>query len=476
LSPAFSSAAVVLLLLLSGCSRYWPLPLTQPGVERELQPPADDGIRVAAQEIKHPILRPIEFDARDGLSPDETAVLGVLLNPELRAERDRRNLACAQLLQAKLLPNPQLDWSLEFPTGGLTADTVNAYGLGVNWDVSSLVGRGARIDAAGAQSCAVALDVAWLEWSVAESSKSAVYTLLALQQQVTLAEQLDERLRDNLKVIHQAVDKGVKTELDLSAAEAASTQAHAGLLDLKSQVAQQQIQLNRVVGLPAEREFRIQSGVELPVTLATPAADRLIEGLADRRLDLVGLRYGYASQEATVRAAVLAQFPKLNIGVLHARDTGDVVTTGFGIALDLPIFDRQQGAIARENATRQKLYDEYVNRYYQARTDVFMLLAQIKWLNQQIEAARAAEATQQRLVENDRDAVNRGQADVIVYYAAWTTLTERQIATVKLEQALSEARIALELTVGVYDLDSLAPSSGSPEEIPMPVLLKPVKE
>ena len=92
---------------------------------------------------------------------------------------------------------------------------------------------------------------------------------------------------------------------------------------------------------------------------------------------------------AGLRAAILAEFPKLSLGVIHARDTGDVVTTGFGISLDLPIFDHNQAVIAQESVTRQKLFDEYVNRFFQTRTDICMLLTQINWLNRQIAAALA---------------------------------------------------------------------------------------
>ena len=298
--------------------------------------------------------------------------------------------------------------------------------------------------------------------------------MIGLHKQVALAQELDDRLRENLAVIHQAVDQGLRTELDLAAAEAASSQAHASLLDLQSQAAVQQIQLNRVLGLPAEKELVLQDSGEWPAACAPPSAETLIDGLADRRLDLVGLRYGYASQECTLRAAILAQFPKLSLGVIHARDTGDVVTTGFGISLDLPIFDHNQAVIAQECATRQKLFDEYVNRFFQSRTDICMLLTQIDWLNQQIAAALAAQSTQERLVETYRIAVNQGQANVIVYYDTWTALTQRRIETVKLQQALAEARVALELAAGVYNLDC-AGRAGSAERLPVPILLPPVE-
>ncbi len=457
-----------------GCSRYRALPLTQQAVDAKLRPPAIDQFSVPVARIKHPILCPIDFNADDGLSPDELSLLAVLQNPALRIERDRRALSCAQLLQAKLLPNPQLAWNLATPTGGASQGAFNEWGLGVNWDITSLIGRSARIAAASAQPTAIMLDVAWQEWVVAESTKSAAYTLIGLQQQLVLAQQLNDRLGENLDLVHRAVDLGVKTGLDLAAAEAASSQAQTSLLDLKARIAQQQIALNRSLGLPAEAEVRLQRDIALPTISELPPAEKLVDCLSDRRLDLVGLTYGYASQEATLRAAVLAQFPKVNIGLTQSRDNSNVFMTGYGITVDLPIFDCNQGAIAQAEATRQQLYDEYVNRFYQARTDIVMLVTQLKWLKEQIAAAQVSQSKQEQLVATYRIAVDKGQADVIVYYTAWVTQTERQIETVKLQQAWAETRVALELASGIYNLNCVGSSAPLLEELP-PILATPIE-
>ena len=61
---------------------------------------------------------------------------------------------------------------------------------------------------------------------------------------------------------------------------------------------------------------------------------------------------GYRGQEVRLRAGILQQFPKINIGFLRAGDNTNVITTGFGVTIDLPLFDRNQGAIAVEDATR----------------------------------------------------------------------------------------------------------------------------
>src|SRR4029077_6125614 len=131
----------LLLFLIPACATYEPMPLDQAAVAAKLAPPSIEAIQVQAKEIQHPVLKPIEFDIRDGLSPDEAAILAVIANPKLRASRDQRQLAEAQLLQAGILPNPQFSYSLGVPTGGMTQGTTSAYNYGLNWEITSIVSR-----------------------------------------------------------------------------------------------------------------------------------------------------------------------------------------------------------------------------------------------------------------------------------------------------------------------------------------------
>ena len=122
-------------LAVSGCSIYHPKPLTTAAVESNLKVPSESVLRVKASQLKHPALRPVEIDLRNGISPGEAAVLAVLLNPTLRADRDRRGLASAQLIQAGVLPNPQIAFGRDYVVGGNTAGTITAFGLSGSWDI-----------------------------------------------------------------------------------------------------------------------------------------------------------------------------------------------------------------------------------------------------------------------------------------------------------------------------------------------------
>ena len=132
-----------LLIPLSGCASYHSFPLSNASVQQRLRTPAAKALQVAAAQLHHPLLAPVPLNLRSGLGPDQAAILAVILNPKLRADRDRRGLAAAQLIQAGIIPNPTIGYTHDFVTGGNTAGTVSAYGLRVagtsrHWSVTAL--------------------------------------------------------------------------------------------------------------------------------------------------------------------------------------------------------------------------------------------------------------------------------------------------------------------------------------------------
>jgi outer membrane protein TolC len=194
----------------------------------------------------------------------------------------------------------------------------------------------------------------------------------------------------------------------------------------------------------------LRGGLTLPTRLAPPNERELFDGLESRRLDLLGLQQGLESQDATVRAAVLAQFPKMSAAFVKASDTTNVHTTGFNVAVDVPIFDRNQGVIATERATRQRLRDEYNQRVFEAHSDIAAGIADIRSLNRQIAAAEEALPLLEKLVSSALTAVEQRNADVLSYYTARSNLLQKRIQLIKLQEQLLEAHTALEIASGRY--------------------------
>ncbi|MFQ5685169.1 MAG: TolC family protein [Candidatus Scalindua sp.] len=451
----------LLAVVFSGCASYHPEYLTSEAVEERLAVPSSKEIRILAGTINHPVLKPIDFDDRDGLSPDEAAVLAVLVNPSLTVERDRRSLAGAQLLQAGLLPNPQFSYNLNIPTGGPTDGLVNNFATNLNWNIKSLISRSARVNSASAKQKEVDLVVAWKELQVAQGARMAVYQLVALDKQAKIRKEMEQRLSENVNLVRQAVQNGLLTKLNLAAAEAAYNQAQVALLRITQESGQQILTLKQLLGLPPDYEIKLQNNIELMDNIDISSLEQFAASLDTRRLDLLALRQGYKSQEAVVRVAIRGQFPMINPGANQARDFGSFYNAGPGITIGLPIFNRNQGKIAFARATRKQLFDQYVNRVFQARLTSAKLLKVILSLNHRITVSKEAIEVLEKLLLTYRQALDRGYSDVITYYNTWGSLAQKRIDLILLKQQLMDSRFAFELAVGIYSIESV-PSATEP--------------
>ena len=285
---------------------------------------------------------------------------------------------------------------------------------------------------------------------MAENARTAVYRVIALDAQVARAREGNRGLQESTDAVRQAVDAQEKTVLDLAAVEAASQESRATMLSLEQDFKQQRLGLNKILGVEPETKVALREGLSLPTHLDPPDERDLLANIVLRRLDLLGLRKGYESQDATVRAAILAQFPRMSVAFVRAKDNTNVQSSGFNVAVDVPIFDRNQGVIATERATRQRLLDEYNQRVFEARSDIAVAIADIRALDRQVAAGQEALPVLERLVDSAQKAREQGNADVLSYYTARNNLLQKRIQLIKLQEQLLEANTALEIASGRY--------------------------
>ncbi|HEN47468.1 MAG TPA: TolC family protein, partial [Mizugakiibacter sp.] len=160
--------------------------------------------------------------------------------------------------------------------------------------------------------------------------------------------------------------------------------------------------------------------------------------------DLLALKAGYESQEARVRAAILAQFPSLGIGVNRASDTDNVDTIGLSVSLTLPLFSGNRGNIAIERATREQLQEEYRARLAQTRVDVDRLLVLQTLLQQQQDDLQTYLPHLKTLVDRARGAYSRGDIEALTFLTMESTWVNKRLEQISLTQTAWENRIALE--------------------------------
>lgn len=447
---AAAGCLVLVLSLLSACATYHPLPLDRQAEEKALAPPDMKALAVEAGKIRHPLLQPVHLDPARGFTPEEAGVVAVLTNPGLRAVRDARGLSRAQALQAGLLPNPVASFGQDKPVGGATQGTVTGYATQVGFDLTSLLTYSLRKEAAKAQAQAVDLDVAWQEWQVAQAARMAAQHVLALGREIPLAREAEASARRTLEAVEGAARRGAASGAEESGARAAWLQVRDRLLLLEQERSRERQTLNQLLGMPPGEEVALReeaaSGEEAPL----PDEGSLAEGLGERRLDLLALKKGYESEDRQLRIAIRSQFPDIGIDLSHARDTGNVVTNGYGVAIALPLFDRNQGRIAYEEATRRQLYDEYGARLFAARADVAQILSDIRSVRERLRASRQTLPSLKATAEGFEKAAEAGAADLPSLGQAREAYLAQAIEEVRLGAEEADLRLALEIASGRF--------------------------
>ncbi|MHB8474065.1 MAG: TolC family protein [Gammaproteobacteria bacterium] len=452
------SALALLLGTLSACSTYAPKPLP----DRIRLPRSVASIVLAPVRWPFRNLSSHIFNPADGLDMDEVAMLAVANNPQLRQARDALGIARAQSFAAGLLPDPQLGVTADHPTNG-TAGNTNAFNFNLNYDVNALLLRSSRKGAAQAETQRVNLDLLWQEWQVVSQARLLFTRLTAQQALMAQLQTAHSLLAARYQRSQQALAAGNIT-LDMASADLSALQnIERQINDLERSRLQNRASLNGLLGLLSTTPLVLVGEPHAAVLNAAAIQKDLVARL-NQRPDLQALQAGYRSQEEKFRGAVLAQFPALNVGLTHARDTSGLYTLGFGLTLSLPVFNANRGNIAIETATRTKLFDEYQERLNSAYSEVAIALENQPLLQSQLQRIRAGERQLHILAQRAQAAFQAGNLTAADYVRLQTALLDKQTEAINLQEALMEQQIALETLLG-SDLPAQA-TTGEPDNAP----------
>ncbi len=432
----------VLLAGFCGCAHYQAKPLNFQATLLNQVP----HLVIQPQNMPLPELAAHPFNPDDGLDMEEVAILAVVNNPDLKVARDERGLARAQLLAAGILPNPQLTAGLDSPLNG-GSSTMNAFNMGLNYDLNALITRNAAIDTAQADNLKVDLTVLWQEWQVVQQARLLFIQSRAEEKMKPILQSYQAFFAEQYRRTQKALKQGDLTLETAGADLTAWQEAGSRLNDLERQISKTQHDLKALLGLVTTAQLDLTGSMDLPEPDPSKI-DTIISRLPQRRPDLLALQAGYESQEQRFRQAILAQFPALNVGFTHARDTGGIYTAGLGITITIPMFNQNQGNIAIEKATRQRLYDEYQTRLNEASSQVNRLLDEWKLTIRQYKSTQDILPELEASAKRAQKALEAGNLDWPAYTRFKTAFLNKQLEAIILEQTLSEQRIALQTLLG----------------------------
>jgi outer membrane protein TolC len=430
----------------SGCSTYEAKPLNTDTVDKALEQKPLDSVILQASQFKHPLIHSIEIKGEGGYSPQELAVIACVLSPSLKALRDQNAVAESQVIQAGILPNPQVNFTIDRPTQEYDPVAVAAKGMSLSYDLSALLSHRDVRAAAQANARSVNLSVAWLEWQYAQAVQVSAYRILSLEERLPQARSIEQDLNEALNEAKQAVLKGYQTTGDVALLNTSLNQAQTIRFDMEQKLIEERASLNLSLGRQVTEIIPIKRSADIPsLTEAVSYSSNEIEST---RLDLVALKLGYESQEYSLRAAVKSQFPKIGISLNSANDTTPISTRGAGVTFDIPLFDRNQGQVAIAKATRQQLFDEYIARCAEARSQVVQISAQISHVKTEVISAEKAGLEEHAILMAHQKTRESDNLDYQMYRDARMQLANRNLELSTLKQELFELSVALEIATG----------------------------
>lgn len=434
--------SLALVVVLAGCTVYSRKPLPEwPSLSRDIS-----HILIESNAMPLPELKAYRFDPTDGLDITEVAMLAVVNNPDLKLARDDCGIARAQAFAAGLLPDPQLTITRDFPISG-PSDASTAYNYGLSYDFLSLFTKGAAKKAAAAESDKTDLTLLWQEWQVVAQARLFFIRNFEQDRLMNILEKNRDLLSARYDHAKKAFEEGNLT-LDAASADLAALQdANRQISELTRKNIQNLSDINQLLGIAPDVKLRLVGEASFP-SVDEKKVKAYVPDLAKRRPDLLALKAGYESQEQKYRKAVLEQFPAISISLSRARDTSNVNTIGFGITMNLPIFNRNRGNVAIERATRQRLHDEYEMRLNKAYSEISQLLADQHLTERQLAQTKEGETFLVEAAANALAAFKAGNIDESSYLTLRLALANKLIEEISLEQLLLEQRVALQTLIG----------------------------
>ncbi|MEW6253364.1 MAG: TolC family protein [Planctomycetota bacterium] len=314
----------------------------------------------------------IEHLLRAGLTADAAAEVALLNNRGIQAALFDVGAARADVVQAGLLANPTLSFGLRFPDAGGLANFEAALvqNLADLWQIPVRQRAAERV-----------LDRTILQ--IAGEISVAVFDTRRAYYRARQADRKRDIATESVQIAQQVLDlalarqqAGAGGEVDVNLARAEVQDAELALRNTTLESFESRSALCTLLSLKVAPDT-LELTDELPEPPAWTVADQVLLDLAaEHRLDLRAAVQATEAAAARIRQEQLKLFPTLDVGLALERDErrapgesgGQDAILGPTIGMELPIFNQNQGGIARarfEYEQSRKLLDNLAVEVHQ---------------------------------------------------------------------------------------------------------------
>ncbi len=278
-------------------------------------------------------------------------------SPELRARHAELEEVAGGLVGAKIYPyNPELE--LEAADRRSRGSSTTDRGISLSQEVEIAGQRRKRV--------AVARE----KLGAAEATLRRDKRLLAFRVEFNFAEAVRERellavaetdaalARDMLDFSKRRLERGATTQIEVNLAQASAGRAERSVQRARAAYASARSRLATVAGV--EPAVQPEPLGELAYPNAEPSPlQELLELALENRGDLGAAQRQEQAAQAALRLALAAGRPNLTVGAFFQREEATDEIFGTTLGISLPIFNRNQGQIAKSRAVRERLRHEH---------------------------------------------------------------------------------------------------------------------
>lgn len=262
-----------------------------------------------------------------------------------------------EAVQAGLLPNPELDIGVESWSVSGSRENGMEFLTGISQTLPLSGARRAARRAGMAGADAAEFEADSLRREIAAAAERLFYKTLAAQRRVSISGIGCDHQSTLLELTRKRFELGDLPEVDYMRASAENARCQAELQERIQERDSLHAQLAHLCGSTPE-EFPECAGEVAPAKETLPDAERLEEQLLNsprhqaRRLRETQV----AGQADAVRRSAMPE-PDLRVGL--RRDTNDGSNAvDVGLSVELPLFNRNQGALAAARARQQRIRAE----------------------------------------------------------------------------------------------------------------------
>jgi outer membrane protein, heavy metal efflux system len=340
-------------------SRLWPL----------LMLTVAPYLQLVAQEVK-PQPASDFLDPQRGLTEDELVARALASNPTLAAQRQQIEMAKGDVMQAHLRKNPSLTLGgFKEVNGG-----DNSFNVGGTLPLELYGRRARRTEVAQRKEDATQQSVTDREQLLTGEVRTRFGGALASIRNLMFVEQLLQVNRDFLKLMEDRVREGATPTLDADETRVEVNRIETLRIDYQAMAEVALLALKESVGIEPEESIRLKGELEL----APHDYDQkqLLQLAIGHRPDLAFQRTNEVLANAELRLDKATAKPDASVfgGYQHPdsgfsqqgfdaagnltpiRQTFNYAT--FGLNIDLPIFNRNQGAVVADKAAIQAAHSQ----------------------------------------------------------------------------------------------------------------------